>query len=89
MPVVSPYLGDGSRFEASAGYIVRPCLKKTRAGGLGCSSVVQRLPSMPEALGLIPAPEKKKDKKKKTSPQKDKSWECSSVAVCLPSSYKA
>jgi hypothetical protein len=32
--------------------------------GLGCSLVVQRLPSMCEALGLIPAPKKKRQKKK-------------------------
>jgi hypothetical protein len=37
--------------------------------GLGCSSVVQRLPSMREALGLILAQKKRKDKKK-TSPLK-------------------
>jgi hypothetical protein len=33
--------------------------------GLGCSSVVQRLPSMSEALGSIPAPKNKTQKKKK------------------------
>jgi hypothetical protein len=31
---------------------------------LGCSLVVQRLPSMCEALGSIPAPKKKRQKKK-------------------------
>jgi hypothetical protein len=36
--------------------------------GLGCSSVVQSLPSMREALASIPAPKKKRQKK--TSPQK-------------------
>jgi hypothetical protein len=30
--------------------------------GLGCSSVVQRLPSMREALGSIQAPKKKRQK---------------------------
>jgi hypothetical protein len=38
---------------------------KLRILGLGCSSVVQLLPSMCEALGLIPAPKKKRPKKKK------------------------
>jgi hypothetical protein len=33
--------------------------------GLGCSSVVQQLPSMHEALCSIPAPKKKRQKKKK------------------------
>jgi hypothetical protein len=37
--------------------------------GLGCSSVVQRLPSMREALGSIPAPKKKEKTKKKKKPQ--------------------
>jgi hypothetical protein len=32
--------------------------------GLGCSSLVQRLPSMCEALGSIPAPKNKRQKKK-------------------------
>jgi hypothetical protein len=32
-------------------------------GGLGCSLVVQHLPSMREALGSIPAPKKKGQKK--------------------------
>jgi hypothetical protein len=31
---------------------------------LGCSSVVQRLPSIREALGSIPAPKKKKQTNK-------------------------
>jgi hypothetical protein len=35
--------------------------------GLGCSSVVQSLPSMREALASIPAPKKKRQKK--TSPK--------------------
>jgi hypothetical protein len=30
---------------------------------LGCSQMVKQLPSMHEALGLIPAPKKKEDKK--------------------------
>jgi hypothetical protein len=34
-----------------------------RIPGLGCSLVVQRLPSMREALGLIPAPKKKRQNK--------------------------
>jgi hypothetical protein len=38
------------------------CIKQKE--GLGCSSVVQRLPSMHEALGSISAPKKKRQKKK-------------------------
>jgi hypothetical protein len=50
-------------------YVVSVALKLCR--GLGCSSVVQRLPSMQqlpsihEALGSIPAPKKKRQRKKK------------------------
>jgi hypothetical protein len=45
---------------------------KTRnmAVGLECSSVVQRLPSMREALGSISAPKKKRQKKTQTLPKK-------------------
>jgi hypothetical protein len=42
---------------------------KMKEYGLGCSSVVQRLPSMNEALVSIPAPKKKRQKK--TSPLKN------------------
>jgi hypothetical protein len=38
---------------------------KSENTGLGCSSMVQHLPSMREALGSIPAPKKKRQKKKK------------------------
>jgi hypothetical protein len=44
------------------------CVKNPLVG-LGCSSVVPCLPSMREALDLIPAPKKEKTKKKKTSPK--------------------
>jgi hypothetical protein len=37
---------------------------KKKFQGLGCNSVVQRLPSMREALGSIPEPKKKRQKKK-------------------------
>jgi hypothetical protein len=40
-------------------------LLRIKGCGLGCSLVVQCLPSMCEALGSIPAPKKTKKKKKK------------------------
>jgi hypothetical protein len=36
-----------------------------RNEGMGCSSVVEQLPSMCEALGPIPAPKKKRQKKER------------------------
>jgi hypothetical protein len=38
--------------------------KKNLNEGLGYSSVIQSLPSMHEALGLIPAPKKRQKKKR-------------------------
>jgi hypothetical protein len=45
---------------------------KNKDRGLGCSSVVQNLPSMRKALGLIPAPKKKRLKKKKNKDREKK-----------------
>jgi hypothetical protein len=44
---------------------------------------------MPEALGLIPAPENKKDKKKKPLPKKTRAgnvvqWQCAYLALTRP-----
>jgi hypothetical protein len=51
---------------------VDDCKLKNIGLVLGCNSVVQSLPSMREALGSIPALKKKRQKKRKTSPQKRK-----------------
>jgi len=62
---VSGQPGLWSKFEASQGYRARPCLKKPKLGGWGFSSVVERLPSKPKALGSVSSSEKKKEKEKK------------------------
>jgi len=43
---------------------------KSRPGGWGFSSVVERLPSKRKALGSVPSSEKKKKKKKKREKKK-------------------
>jgi hypothetical protein len=44
---------------------------KEQRRGLGCSLVVQHLPSIHKALGSIPAPKKKRQKKKKEEERRD------------------
>jgi hypothetical protein len=53
-------------------FILFVSFQKQEKEGLGCSLVVQRLPSMLEALGSIPAPKKKKENEKEGMKEKGK-----------------
>jgi hypothetical protein len=47
------------------GVVVHVCNTNYAGVGLGCSSVIEHLPSMHEALGSIPGTKKRKDQKTK------------------------
>jgi hypothetical protein len=62
---VRTYLKKKKKSQKRAGGVVQGvgpkyCKGKKRRGGWGCCSVIERLPSVLEILGLIPSAAKKK-----------------------------